>query len=416
MSLRRLANLLGLRAHSGLVDYERDYRIPSVELLREYQRVLCGDGEELFRLRREALNHRQFRQLVPLAAVSADDGPPTPDVRLVGGAAADALRDAAQRAKTFARHAPAPLDDELIDQVLDDTRRLARAYPMRPVPGLLTDLVVAQEQLLALLGRNQAPTSAHRLYWSAAVLSGTLAKASLEFGDPAAASTQAHVAYLCADRCDHDGLRGWVRGMQSLIAYWEGRLHAAVRYAQHGAVLGTGATGTVTALLPACEARAWARLGDVDRALHCVALAERAWDRMQQDDLDAIGGICRCSRPTLSYLIADALSWLPDRTDSVEKYCGQAAAGYRDDSVPDWDFGSSVCVDVLAALTSIVRGAHRRACALLTPLFDIAADARLFSIRRSITRVGDAIPVSGGHADLLELRDQVLRFAQGRPA
>jgi hypothetical protein len=52
---------------------------------------------------------------------------------------------------------------------------------------------------------------------------GLLAKASHDLAEPYAAMAQARTAYLCADNTDHDGLRAWLRGLQSLIAYWAGR-------------------------------------------------------------------------------------------------------------------------------------------------------------------------------------------------
>jgi hypothetical protein len=102
--------------------------------------------------------------------------------------------------------------------------------------------------------------------------------------------------------------------------------------------------------------------------------------------------------------------------DSVEEYNEQAAAVYRDASAPDWDFGSAVCVDALTALAMMVRGAHHRARTVLTPLLDIPADARLFSIRQSVARVGEAIRTSNTrHPDLTELCDRVRRFVEDEP-
>jgi hypothetical protein len=43
--------------------------------------------------------------------------------------------------------------------------------------------------------------------------------------------TQARTAYVCADNAGHDGLRAYVRGIQSLTAFWAGWPHEALRYA-----------------------------------------------------------------------------------------------------------------------------------------------------------------------------------------
>jgi hypothetical protein len=42
-------------------------------------------------------------------------------------------------------------------------------------------------------------------------------KASHDLADPHAAMLQARTAVLCADQADHDGLRAWLRGLQSLV-------------------------------------------------------------------------------------------------------------------------------------------------------------------------------------------------------
>jgi hypothetical protein len=63
---------------------------------------------------------------------------------------------------------------------------------------------------------------------------GLLAKASHDLAEPHAAMAQARTGYLCADQTDHDGLRAWLRGLQSLIAYWAGRTQEAARYAESG--------------------------------------------------------------------------------------------------------------------------------------------------------------------------------------
>jgi hypothetical protein len=118
----------------------------------------------------------------------------------------------------------------------------------------------------------------------------------------------------------------------------------------------------------------------------------------------------RKSRPELCYLIADALSWLPEQVDATERYCEAAAEGYRDESAPDWDFGSSACVDAIAALVMVARGEYHHARRALTPLLGMVADARLFSIRQSVARVDAALRASSmPHSGTVELRNRLLR-------
>ncbi|MGH3977690.1 MAG: hypothetical protein ACRDRZ_01620 [Pseudonocardiaceae bacterium] len=74
-----------------------------------------------------------------------------------------------------------------------------------------------------------------------------MANASHDLGDTHAGMTQARAAYVCADNAGHDGLRAWVRGLQSLVAYWAGWPHEALRCTQLGAEAAARATGTAAA-------------------------------------------------------------------------------------------------------------------------------------------------------------------------
>lgn len=69
-------------------------------------------------------------------------------------------------------------------------------------------------------------------------------------------------------------MRAWVRGLQSLIAYWDGRLPDAVDFARDGARYRN--QGSVAARLPSLEARACAARGDKQGALAALDRAEQA--------------------------------------------------------------------------------------------------------------------------------------------
>jgi transcriptional regulator with XRE-family HTH domain len=58
ISLRRLARMFGMSAHSGLVDYERGSRIPPANIMQAYARVFTTEREYLMRLHRAAMVER----------------------------------------------------------------------------------------------------------------------------------------------------------------------------------------------------------------------------------------------------------------------------------------------------------------------------------------------------------------------
>ena len=132
---------------------------------------------------------------------------------------------------------------------------LVAAYPQRPLASILGDLVTTQDTVFTLLEARRRPEHARQLYLLGGVLGGLLAKASHDMADPAAALAQSRTAYLCADQADHDGLRAWVRGLQALITYWDGRLNESVRYAQQGAQFAQQGNSTAAVWLPVSEAQ-----------------------------------------------------------------------------------------------------------------------------------------------------------------
>jgi hypothetical protein len=122
----------------------------------------------------------------------------------------------------------------------------ARSLPQRPVTELLGKLVDTQDILFSLLEAQHKPALARQLYFFSGVVGGLLAIAilCLDFSDSRRALTQARTAFLCADHADHDGLRAWIRGLQSMFAYWWDRPHDSIRYAQSGAQFAATAKNT----------------------------------------------------------------------------------------------------------------------------------------------------------------------------
>ncbi|MBX6768709.1 MAG: hypothetical protein IRY90_16430, partial [Actinomadura rubrobrunea] len=108
---------------------------------------------------------------------------------------------------------------ETVAQLQEEVARLAAAYPRTPLPELLADLADLQDVAFRLLEGRQRLAQTADLYLITGVLSGMMAKASHDLGQPHAAMTQARTAYVCADNIGHDGLLTWTAGLRSMIAY-----------------------------------------------------------------------------------------------------------------------------------------------------------------------------------------------------
>lgn len=301
---------------------------------------------------------------------------------------------AAQRARKFTLTAESAVSRESVEQVYDDVRRIAVAYPRRPLPEILGDLVDVQDSVYELLEHRQRPQQGRDLYLLAGVIGGLLAKASHDLSEPHAAMTQARAAYLCADNADHDGLRAWLRGLQSLVAYWAGRPGESVRYAQSGAEFATRSGGTATVWLPASEARGLAALGNAGGALAAIERAEDAWERVQPDQLDELGGICTFTRPRQVYYAADALAWLPEEATAAENYSEQAVEAYSDPSSPEWAFGDAAGSHTDLAIARLARGELDGAYEAVAPVLDLAPERRNNGIVLSVQHVHRALSKS----------------------
>ncbi len=318
-----------------------------------------------------------------------------------------------QRVRQFAAlagqdNAPA----EVVEQLRDDVQRLSVDYPRRPLWDLLADLTELQENLFALLERRQRPDRSQQLYFLAGVTCGLLAKASHDLADPHAAMAMTRTAYLCADNAGHDGLRGWLRGLQSMVAYWAGRPQESVRYARSGVEYATRSRSTTTVWLAANEARGWAALGNAENTKAAVERADTAWDRVVPDDLDEIGGLCTFNRSRTLYYAADALAWLPESTAIATDYAERSVAAYADPTGPDWAFGDAAGSRANLAIARLAGRQVDGAADVLAPVLELPPEQRINGVIHSVKRVGVAVTRSGLTMPAGDLRDQIEMFAR----
>ncbi|OEJ29629.1 transcriptional regulator [Streptomyces agglomeratus] len=320
---------------------------------------------------------------------------------------------AARRAKAFALTAnQGNLTREVMEQIHDDVRQLATDYPQRPLSELLGDLVQTQETLYTLLENRQRPEQARQLYFLTGVTSGLLAKASHDLADPHAALTQARTAYLCAENADHNGLRAWIRGLQSLISYWAGRLHESVKYAQAGAQFATLGHSTTAVWLPVSEARAWAALGNADQTHSAIRRAEDAWETVRPDEVDELGGMCTFGRSRQIYYAADALAWLPSEAGAAQGYAARAVEAYADTSDPEWSFGDEAGSRTDLAIARINLGELEGADEAVSPILELAPENRINGIVNSAMRVHNALSQSSLSVPGSELQERIEMFTR----
>jgi hypothetical protein len=142
-----------------------------------------------------------------------------------------------------------------------------------------------------------------------------LANASFHLGWLPAAETQARITFLCAELAGNNALRAWVRGTQSLVAYWDERPRAAVELAADGWRY-VPETGTARVRLASIEARAHARLRDQRATENAIARAEQARNEVQGPDDP--GGVFAFREAKQSLYTATARLWLGGRDSYID--------------------------------------------------------------------------------------------------
>jgi tetratricopeptide (TPR) repeat protein len=324
---------------------------------------------------------------------------------------------ATRRAARFATFAEIDnVGPEAIAQIQDDVVHLANAYIHDPLAAIMGDLIEEQEIVFRLLEGKQKPTLSRDLYLLAGVVSGLIAKASQDLGRFQEAMTHARTLYVCADNADHHGLRAWARGLQSLIAYWAGRPHEALRYAQSGSEHAVTVTGSVAAWLPALEARAWALMGDRDEAGDALGRAADRRATHRPDDLDAIGGLLAFPPAKHSYYAAGTYVCLEGQKqqERAQSEALSALGLFEHGRSEDRSFSDEAGARAELALARVKAGHVDGAREALAPVLALEPERRIGGIVTSAARVHHALR-GGRHAAspvIQSLREEIEGFCR----
>ena len=307
---------------------------------------------------------------------------------------------------------------EALGALAEEIGVLAGDYVREPLAAIMGDLLEAQDSVFTLLEGKQRAADTLDLYTLASVVSGLISKASHDLGRTHDAMTHARTMFVCADNAGHLGLRAWARGLQSLIAYWAGRMQEAVRYAEAGAMLAGDERGTVTAWLPALEARARAQLG---HPVEARAAVRRAADRREvviPDLLDEIGGLMAFPLAKQRYYAAGTYVYLGESDgssdDDAESEAQASLELYADDQSADWSFSDQAGARAELALARVHRGELEGAREALSAVLALDPDRRIGGILASARRVHEALraPRFSDAAIARDLRDEIESFTQ----
>ncbi len=221
-------------------------------------------------------------QMLPIQEVVAGDR--AADRVLAGRRVERMVEVAARESADFARIAgQTNIGPYTIEQLHADIARLALSYPHRPVGPSFVETVELRNRAFELLEGRQYPEQSRELHMIAGTLCGMLANASFDLGYMDASTTQARTAFLCGELAGHNGLRCWARGMQSLIAYWTGRLSDAVALARSGWEF-QPERGTARVRVASLEARVHGRRKDHSAMVDALGRVDEARRQVTADD------------------------------------------------------------------------------------------------------------------------------------
>ena len=318
-------------------------------------------------------------------------------VTLVGGGTDSQQLDwqvsmAARRALRFsAGVGGSNIGTDTLDELASETRRIATEYQLSPIHTVVGDLVNLQDVSFRLLEGRQRPNETRDLYVLAGIASGMMANASHDLGDNHAALMQARTAYVCADNAGHDGLRAWVRGIQSMISYWAGWTHDAVKLADLGAEPASRTRGTVSAWIPALQARAWAVLGNAEEVGAAIQRATAARERVELNSFDVMGGKLTFPLARQLYYAADASSWLAGKERATSDFATSAISSYEEMPASERSYVDETIARTDLALAWAHRGALDGVQDAISPVLELTPSERIGGVIVNAVRVGAAL-------------------------
>ncbi|MFG2918131.1 XRE family transcriptional regulator [Kitasatospora sp. NPDC048298] len=182
--------------------------------------------------------------------------------------------------RTLAASTVSPGGLDLLDERLDDVRRLyVTAAPEQMIHHLLADL----DDIQVLAAERQPAAAQARLSELTAIVSTLVADAWMKLGRLPGAQRWYGTARLAADDAGNSELRARVRVQAAMLPYYYGPLLAAANLAREARLLSRGRPGPTAVFAVAAEARSLARLGDRDGAQAAIRMAKDFFEHCQAD-------------------------------------------------------------------------------------------------------------------------------------
>lgn len=302
-----------------------------------------------------------------------------------------------------------------MEQLEADIRRVVSTYPNRPVGPLFREARDLRNNVFRILEGRQPPRFTRDLYLAAGVLCGVLANASFDLGRYSAAETQARSAFMCGEIASHNGLRAWVRGLQALIAYWDGRPHEAVQLAATGLEF-TPEDGTAHIRLASIQARAY---GQLQLTSDAIAAMDRA-DSMRGDlplRESILGGMMDFPLEKQLFYASSTHLWLggDDNLRDAERRAVQAVELYETAAPEERRLGEMSLARMDLGMACLGRGDIEGATDQVYEVLSVDARRRTESVRKRLGQFARhlALHPAASTAPAIAVREAIVVHQEG---
>ncbi|MFJ9696650.1 helix-turn-helix domain-containing protein [Kitasatospora sp. NPDC101183] len=331
-----------------------------------------------------------------------------------GDLAASVATDSAESMLFLRFSSVSNVNDTVLEQIDADIERLAASCVSTPVSDLFHEIRALRQGVFDLLRGRQRPLRTSHLYLQAGRLCGLATHVALDLGQYRAAATHSRTAWHCAEFADHNGLRAWVRSVQSLIAYWQQDHRQAAELARAGLLFADG--GTIAARLLSLEARATAALGDHASALRAVETAGAARSTATAIDLPGVFTFPEAKQWAYTGTALLALHSRPHVNRAIEA-SARAIAMYESAPRQEQSSGDLLAAHLDLANAHLAHGDLDGVQAKLAVVLGAAPDRRTASISSRLRALSALLtePAYSGSPLALSLRENVAE-ACARPA
>lgn len=333
--------------------------------------------------------------------------------------AEDVVMAAANESARFAARAEGSnVGPHTMEQLEADIRRIVTNYPNRPVGPLFREVRALRNRAFEFLEGRQPPQYTRDLYVAAGVLCGVLANASFDLGRYEAAETQARTAFMCGELAGHNGLRAWVRGLQALIAYWDGRPRDAVRLADAGVDF-TPERGTAHIRLASIQARAYGQLQQATDAMAALNRANDMRDQMTAGD-DLPGGMMAFPEEKQLFYASSTHLWLGgnQHLSDAEARADEAVRMFEAAPLEQRRLGEMSLARMDLSMARLSRGDLDGAALQVYDVLGVDARRRTESVRKRVQQFGRHLALHPARTTpaAMAIREAIVAHQEQTPA